>query len=197
MPSNINAAIPPFGSPTTAGVRSNFATAKTEIEELQGAVGFVDYNDSATAITPISVSSGTWTKLTNNKLGANTKTDALPDGVTSLWNSSTNQFDFSELPVNTMMDGRFDIVVTTTASNQTIDLSAFVAIGSPSAFEFTLMTSVLFKTAGAHKISPYSGMYIGSADVKNFPAEIRIKSDASCTVKVNGWYIKAVLPSGV
>jgi len=35
MASNINVAIPPLGSPTTAGVRGNFATAKTEIEAMQ------------------------------------------------------------------------------------------------------------------------------------------------------------------
>jgi hypothetical protein len=35
MASNINAAVPPFGNATTAGVRENFATAKAEIEALQ------------------------------------------------------------------------------------------------------------------------------------------------------------------
>lgn len=35
MASNINIAVPPIGSATTAGVRANFGYAKTEIEELQ------------------------------------------------------------------------------------------------------------------------------------------------------------------
>lgn len=37
MASDINVAIPPLGSPTTAGVRANFSAAKSEIEELQAA----------------------------------------------------------------------------------------------------------------------------------------------------------------
>jgi hypothetical protein len=35
MASNIDVAIPPFGNPTTLGVRANFAAAKAEIEALQ------------------------------------------------------------------------------------------------------------------------------------------------------------------
>lgn len=37
MASNIDVAIPPLGSPTTAGVRANFSAAKAEIDELQTA----------------------------------------------------------------------------------------------------------------------------------------------------------------
>src|SRR5574343_20894 len=99
MASSINVAIPPLGTPTTAGVRAHFSAAKTEIEALQGLFGYVDYNDSATTGSPISVSPSTWTKLTNNKAGANTKIDALPSLVTNLWNTSTNQYVFTELPL--------------------------------------------------------------------------------------------------
>lgn len=197
MASNIDIAIPPFGNATTAGVRANFTAAKTEIEEIQGSQGFVDYNDAATGVTPIVVTANTWTKLTNDKLGPFTKIDALPANVTNIWNSSLHQFNFTELPVNATMEGRFDIVVTTTAANQTIDLSAFVAIGSPSAFEFPLLSSMHFKTSGTYKLTAYNAMYIGSNDVKNYPTEIKIKSDSNCTVRVNGWYIRMTLPTGV
>lgn len=196
MASNINETLPPFGNATTAGVRQNFAVAKVEIEALQGSHGFVDYNDAATGVTPISVSANTWTKLTNNKLGPNTKIDALPAGVTNIWNATANQFVFTELPLNTTMDGRFDVSVTTSSANQVVNLSAFVAIGSPSAFELPIMTSSLFKSAGTYKISTFTGMYIGSNDVKNNPTEIKIFSDAPCTVRVNGWYVRMVIPTG-
>lgn len=196
MASSIDTAIPPFGNATTAGVRANFAAAKAEIEELQNNHGFVDYNDAATGVTPINVLANTWTKLTNDKLGPFTKEDQLPGAVTRVWDATTNQFKFNELPLNTTMDGRFDIVVTTTAANQIVDLSAFVAIGSGSAFEFPLTTSLQFKTAGTYKLTPFNGMYIGSADVKNYPTEIKLRSDAACTVRVNGWYVRIVIPSG-
>ena len=197
MASNIDPLIPPFGNATTAGVRSNFAAAKAEIELLQNQIGFADYNDAETGVTPIAVPANTWTKLTNDKLGPYTRDDFLPTGITSLWNAVTDQLSFTELPLNAMLDGRFDIVVTTTALNQVVDLSAFIALGTASEFETPLMTSAQCRTVGAHKVAVYNGMYIGSNDVKNNQAEIRIRSDAACTVRVNGWYIRVIMPLGL
>jgi len=189
MASDINVAIPPLGNPTTAGVRGNFSAAKVEIEELQSSIGFVDYNDAATGITPISVSPSTWTKLTNDKLGPYTKIDAMPSGITSLWNATTNQIDLTQLPLNSMVNARYELFVTTTAANQVVNLSVFLGIGSPSAYE-SPKTTVQFKTAGTYAMSSFSGSYVGSTDIQNYPAEIKVKSDAACTVRVNGWYFQ-------
>ena len=189
MSSNIDTAIPPFGTPTTAGVRNNFTAAKSEIEALQGAVGFVDYKDAATAITPISVAPAPCTKLTNDTLGPFTKTDALPTGVTSLWNSTTNQIILTELPLKSMVNARYDVTVTTTAANQVVNLSVFLGVGSPSEYESPKLTTQ-FKTAGTYSLTVFTGSYIGSTDIRDFPAEIKIKSDAACTIKVNGWYFQ-------
>lgn len=191
MASNINAAVPPFGNATTAGVRENFATAKTEIEALQRQIGFADYNDAATGVTPISVGASTWVKLTNDKLGPNTKIDALPSGVTNLWNNVTNQLVLTELPVNTMVEIRADMIVTTTAANQIVKFLSQFAIGNP--IEFGLEASAnQFKTAGAQKLVIHGAFYIGSEPVRTNPAEFRIWSDAACTVRVNGWYIRVI-----
>lgn len=194
MSSNINTAIPPLGNATTAGVRANFAVAKTEIEVLQNSFGFVDYADSATAVTPISLAAATWTNLTNNKLGAQTLVKLPPD-VGVLWNSSTNRFDFSTLPLYTQLTGRFDITITTSGNNQDVDLQALVGIGSPSAFSFPLMTQVRFATAGTHRLNVYNGMYIGSTDVKNNPASIQIRSSGTASVVVGGWYVTIQKPT--
>ena len=189
MPSNIDAAIPPFGNPTTAGVRNNFAAAKAEIEAIQGSIGFVDYNDLATATTPISVTANTWTKLTNDTAGPFTKTDAFPSGITTLWNATNNQIDLSQCPLKTMVNARYDIVVTTTAANQVVEMAVYLGIGSPSAYS-TQRFIQQFKTAGSYNVAPFGGSYVGTNDIKNYPAEIRVRSDAACTVKVNGWYFQ-------
>jgi len=194
MSSNIDAAIPPLGNATTAGVRSNFSTAKAEIEALQNSFGFVDYADTATAVTPISLAAATWTNLTNNKLGAQTLVKLPPD-VGVLWNSSTNRFDFSTLPLYTQLTGRFDITITTSGNNQDVDLQALVGIGSPSAFSFPLMTQVRFATAGTHRLNVYNAMYIGSNDIKNNPTSIQIRSSGTASVVVGGWYITIQKPT--
>lgn len=190
MASNINVAVPPLGSPTTSGVRANFAAAKTEIEGLQTARGFADYDDNATVGTPLVLVAGVFKKLTNDTLGPYTRTNALPSGITTLWNSTNNQFNFTELPLDSTLDGRFDFIVTTNANNLTIDLSAFIAVGSPSAYEFPLLTSTFFPVSGTYKLTAHSSMYIGSTDIKNYPAEIKMKCSGAGSVTVNGWFIR-------
>lgn len=187
MASSINTSIPPFGNPTTAGVRSNFATAKSEIETLQGANGFADYS---AASTPIAVTANTWTKMLNNGSGPFTKTDALPTGVTALWNTTTSQFVFTDLPLNSMVDARYDITVTTTAANQTLELAVKLGIGSPSEYQSQRLIQ-LFKNAGTYNIVTFGASYIGSTDIKNNPGEVLLRSDANCSVVVGGWYIRA------
>ena len=188
MASNINVAVPPLGSPTTAGVRANFAAAKLEIEALQTMHGFVDYNDAGTGVTPISVSPSTWTKLTNNKAGPFTKIDQLPSLVTNLWNTGTNQLALSEVPVNSMLQVRADLIVTTTAANQVVKFRTALGIGSGSAFQLE-SSEMQFKAAGAKNIAMPVAFYIGSDAIRTNPGEFQLWSDAACTVRVNGWYI--------
>ena len=191
MASDINELIPPFGSATTAGVRANFAAAKAEIQALQRQIGFVDYNDLLTATTPINLVASTWKKITNDTLGANTRVGALPIGITSLWNAVTNQFDFTQLPLNTMVEFRADVVVTTTGANQIVKAQLALAIGD--AIAFTLPSSeTQFKAAGVHECLINIPFYIGSNPVKNNPGEFRLWSDNTATVKVNGWYIRVI-----
>jgi len=189
MASAIDATKPVVETPTTQSVRDNFAAAQSEIEVLQGAVGFADYSDTATTSTPISVSPTTWTKLTNNGAGAQTL-KKLPAGVTDLWNTSTNQLSLSQLPLYSMIEARLDLVVTTSTANQVVQIRTSLAIGDAGAF--TLPTGeAFFKTSGAHTVVASIPFYIGSAPVRANPGEFQIYSDASCTVKVNGWYIRA------
>jgi len=196
MASTIDATKPVFGNPTTASVRANFAAAKAEIEALQTLtweVGFVDYNDYATGLSALSVAPTTWTKLTNDTLGPNTKTDMLPVGVTTLWNTATNQLDFTDLQINALLAARKDITVTTTAANQVVRIRANLAIGNPVAFSLEA-TQMQFKTTGTYPLVTNGEFYIGSAATRDNPGEFQIWSDAALTVRVNGWFIRIQQP---
>jgi hypothetical protein len=198
MASGIDVTKPVFSNPTTASVRANFATAKSEIEALQELarpVGFADYNDYATGIAAASITSSTWTKLTNDGLGPYTLTAALPDGVDRLWNASAGQFDFTDLPIYSMVDIRADLSITTTAANQVVRLRMDMAIGHASAFDIE-PTQAQFKTTGTYHYVTNIPFYIGSAPIAANPAELKIWTDASATVRVNGWYIRARLGNG-
>jgi hypothetical protein len=189
MTSAIDPTKPITGAPTTQSVRDNFAAAKNEIQALNGQLGFADYADTSTSVTPISVSPSTWTKLTNNGAGPTTLRK-LPMGVTDLWNTSTSQFALAQLPLFSMVEIRVDIVLTTSSANQVGQLRASMAIGDAIAFQIPI-GEFFFKTAGLHAVITSFPIYIGSDPVRTKPGELQIFSDASCTVKVNGWYIKA------
>lgn len=191
MTSAINTNNPTTGNATTQSVRDNFVAAKSEIEALQSSIGYADYQDTLTTTTPISPTINTFTKLTNNALGSQTNTTHLPDGITTLWNTSNNQIDLSQIPLYSMVNARYDIQVTTTAANQAVFLSVFLGIGSPSAYESPKLYQQ-FKTAGTYPMTIFTGSYIGATDIKNYPAEVRLKSDAACTVRVNGWYFQVL-----
>jgi hypothetical protein len=195
MSSNINAAVPPFGNPTTAGVRANFLAAKNEIEAMQTAFGYVDYADAETLITPLSLTANVWRKLTNDTLGPFTKTSRLPAGVTSIWNPATDQFDFTDLPVNSTVRLRAHLYLTTAVNNLTADLVLSLGIGSASAFELPIISHSYFKNATEHRVAAFTGFYIGSNDIKNNPTEIRMRIDGAGSVKVIGWYAEIQLPT--
>ena len=195
MGSSINIAIPPLGAPTTAGVRTNFSAAKSEIESLQQQIGYADYNDLITNAMPIAVPSNTWMKVTNDTLGAQTRV-RLPIDVTKVWDPATNRLTFTELPVDTMLNLRVDLNVTTSSANQIVRLRANMAIGGTS--PFTLETNEsLFRSSGAHKVFREIPFYIGSEDMRTHPGEFEIFSDSPITVRVQGWYLSVVKFLGI
>lgn len=60
--------------------------------------GWVNIGDSATLVTPLSISANVWTQLTNDGLSSTTITDYLPEGVTEIWDPATNAFVFDDRP---------------------------------------------------------------------------------------------------
>lgn len=152
--------------------------------------GWANYHDYASSITPQAISSTTWTRLDNDGLGTLTDETYLPTGVTSLWNSTDNQFDFAELDLGSMVDIRSNIIITTSAANQYVALR--YVLGEGDANEYTIGAfTAHYKTAGTYNIADYTGLYIGNTLTKDNPAQIEIYSDATCDVEVLGWYIKA------
>lgn len=152
-------------------------------------VGYFDYNDSITHTTPLAFVTNTPKKLTNDTLGVNTNTSENPYGVSFVWNSTNNQFDFSQLSIGDTIDIRIQVQVTTTTANQKFKISAKFGIGSVAQFENTILSSQV-KTAGLEEISFVAPFYIGSSYIRDFPAELYITSDAGGTVVVDGWYIR-------
>ena len=154
--------------------------------------GWADYADVATTGTPINVTA-TPAVLTNDGLGVDTNTTYLPiggNGITQLWNTSSNGFDFSDLEVGDMVDIRMDIDVIIASNNTAVDVNLHMGAGGTVIVPFISQQN--FKTTGTFEVIRYMGLYIGSTNVRDNLAQLKISSDNNCTCIINGWYIKAI-----
>lgn len=149
--------------------------------------GWYNYQDTATSGTPIAVTGGVNTELTNNAAGPDTSTTYGVTGVSTVWNTGTNRFNFTSLNPGDFVNLRVTVVVTTTAANQEVTLKFNGGIGGT---PFTLnIADVQFKTAGAHQISADTMVAMYNTNTTNNPASISILSDDNCTVVVNSFLI--------
>ena len=174
---------------TGDSLRTAFTKTNENFTEVYGKHGFFDYNDLATQTTPISVTGGGgYFVLTNDTLGPNTTRLYAPDGISDIWNPSTNSFDFTQLSLGDMVDIRLDVEVTTTSSNTVVDVDLF--LGSATPYQISFITHANFKSTGSYDLIRYNGIYIGNNDTLNNPAQFKIICDINTTVKVKGWYCK-------
>ena len=153
--------------------------------------GWADYEDVATTGSPIAVSAVP-AVLTNDGLGVDTNTSYLPvggNGITQLWDTSSNGFDFSDLEVGDMVDIRMDITMIITSNNTAVDVDLYMGSGGSIVVPFISQQN--FKSTGSFEVIRYMGIYIGSEDVRDNLAQLKISADNNCTCIVNGWYIKA------
>ena len=154
--------------------------------------GWADYEDTATTGTPIAVSAVP-AVLTNDGTGTDTNTSYLPiggNGITQLWNTSSNGFDFSDLEVGDMVDIRMDITMIIASNNTAVDVDLFMGSGGSVVVPFISQQN--FKSTGSFEVIRYMGIYIGSEDVRDNLAQLKVSADNNCTCTVHGWYIKAI-----
>lgn len=153
--------------------------------------GVYDYNDTATAITPISLPTpGTFVNLTNNATGAFTNTAYALPGVSNLWITGTQRFDWTSLELGDTVDIRLDVTLISTANNQDFDISLFLAAGTGGEYQIPFAVEKSFKSAGSRRFMEFNGVYMGDTNTRDNPALFKVKSSASATVVVHGWYVR-------
>ena len=158
-------------------------------ETYLNAVGTFHYADLATQTVPLVILPATPKKLTNDAEGVYTNLANTPYGVSSVWNTATNQLDFTQLSLGDTLTFRLDAVITTSAINQTT--KAYIKFGVGSLSEFDLIISQAgIKTAGSYPFVSEVSFDLAYQDIVDNPAEIYIESDDDATIKINGWYIE-------
>lgn len=167
----------------------------SEPEVFANTAGYFRYNDLATQTTPLNFSTGVYLKITNDALGTGTDTTQRPYGITTIYDSSTNSFDLSQLSIGDQVDFNLSGIVTTTGVNQVVRVEMRVAVGSPSAFTDTIF-ALQVKTAAANQRVVNYLLTIDNDDIRNYPTEIWFISDGNGTLKVNG-FLNRIIRKGV
>lgn len=161
------------------------------VGDFVNAMGTLHYSDSATQTVPLTVVAGVEKKLTNDTLGAFTNIDNAAFGVASLWNATTNQFDFSDLFIGDVVAFRPELLVDLVGTNTSYRIYVKMAVGSPSEWILNIFNGER-KSTDEFQENLLTEFDLDNADTINYPAEIYIKTDANATVKVNGWYFRVL-----
>lgn len=159
--------------------------------------GVQDFNDAATAITPVQLTAaGTWYDLPNDGLGALSSQASAVLGHGPLFNTSTGEFDFSDLSLMDMIKMRIDVEFTTTSPNT--DVSLRIVFGPSFAFALQLLhdgyRTVVSGSEGEEL--PYIPFQMKTLDTLNNPAKLQARTDGGGdSVIVNGWQLETNLLS--
>lgn len=153
--------------------------------------GWIDDNDAATSSSPIAYVGGSgFVALTNDRQGVTTNDSERPSWMSApLFDTSTNQFDWSELRIGDTLDIRLDVQVTTSSPNQDIEIRLFLGIGDPGAYSLPYDEESI-KSTGLHQVLRFSGIYMGDSVTLNNPGQFRLSSPDNASIVVNGWYVK-------
>ena len=155
-------------------------------------IGLFDYNDLATATTPIAVLAGVPKALTNDELGTFTNKATKPVGVNDVWLAGSDVFDWSDLNLGDMVDIRLDIEITTSTTNTDIDVALELGTGG-NLYTIPFVTEMAIKAAGTEAINIYNGIYMGDLNTLDNGGVFKITASKDCDVQVNGWYCKVLI----
>jgi len=152
--------------------------------------GFEDYNHAGSSIA---LTSGVSAQLLNDGAGTFTNKAYQLPGFNDIWNTTTNQLDFSGagLSIGDTVDIRIDTTVTTAGANNDIELSLDLGIG---ASPYSLVAVYReWRTAGTYQYTTFYSIYMGDANTLNNPCEIHALSNSTGnSIQVNGWYIRVI-----
>jgi hypothetical protein len=163
------------------------------IDNLTG--GWANYSDLATQTTPITVlMNAAPVKVPNDALGSLTDETYLPIAVSRLYNTVTQQFDFTDMSVGDMVTIGFDLEGDTTWNTQFVDITFVSAIGTASELSTSLARGTE-KSSNAPNPRVTRTVKFAALDANfiNAPAELRISSDNNVDLTVHSFFISLEL----
>lgn len=152
-------------------------------------LGYFDYDDLATASSPITVTGGAGDVLvTNDTLGPQTRTSGKPSDVSRLYNPVGSVMDWSELNIDDEVGIRFTGFLTTLSPNTSVSVDLHLGTGA-GAFTIPFISDFAYKSAGVHILSRLNKIYIGDLNTRDNGGQFFINCDNNSTLIVGGWYM--------
>jgi hypothetical protein len=125
---------------------------------------------------------GSSANIPNDGLGDST--NALsPESITSFYDFTLQQFDFSEFALGDFITLRVDLDITVNA-DQEIDLLVTLAEGTPSAKSIK-MSREYFKNIGTYNVVGEASFNIANTDIQGNPGHVQIYSANGADIRVN------------
>lgn len=172
-----------------SGTKFILENKPTPPQQFLNSVGTLDYNDLNTATNPIPFLANIPIELTNDSSGANTHLTNNPYGVSSVWNSTTNSFDFSQLSIGDVVFIRTDINPTTSTANQSF--KNYFVIGQGSTKEYNIICDKETRKNSGNDLSHTFTTFIDirSDEIRLNPTKVMFVSDGAGSIIVNGWNV--------
>lgn len=126
--------------------------------------------------------------LTNNDNGSGSFVSSPDLGPFNLWNTATNQFDFSSLAVGDMIDIGLEMNLEPASSTQDFDIFLNMGIGGTQRkVRFFQMDT---KHTDDRFYSSYKGIFLRDSSDINNPAKFRLESSSGWDVTNLSFYLK-------
>ncbi len=156
--------------------------------------GFIDYNDTSTTTTPISLVADTWTTIPNDGLGAFSNDSYKPDGnVVELMDTSVGAIDPTGLHLGDTILIRNDFTVTPSTNNASLEFRYSLGTGAGS---YTLQKRLGRLDEGSglgyrFSLTP-DLIYMGDLNTRDNPISLQVKLSSSGTLINAGTVIQVV-----
>ncbi len=156
---------------------------KTWVFDANNNDGFEYVSDKNLENNPIALAADTWTKVTNDGTSGSTSRENLPEGVTRIYDTTTQRIKLDQLPTNGWLIFRFGIKVIPNVDNLT--LKARIKYTLPDGFSFYLVApgALLNDGAGIEYEEQYTlTFYVGDQESKDGYGELEVRADGTCSV---------------
>ena len=155
--------------------------------------GFLDYNDTSTSTTPVTIVEDVWTTIPNNGAGAFSNSTYGPAGVTTFMDTTTGAIDPRELTLGDTLLIRNDFTINPNTNNALLEFRYELGAGGGL---YTLSTNVGRLDDGSGKNYRFSLkpdlIYMGDTNTRDNLIKLQVRLSTNGTLVNAGSVIQLI-----